>query len=282
MSTNQAHAWNAPTADPQGNDRTAYTSAFPSSRDPQVDNAPANAGKKEKRSTPAAPTNVGETERWLSLSVGAGLFLEGLKEGKVNGLLTALAGGAMILRGVTGYCSLYHALGMNTAKSETTTVSAQAGFRVEQKINIHRSPDEIYRFWRNFENLPQIMDHLREVKSTGGDRSHWIAATALGDIAWDAEIFNERENELIAWRSLPGSIVDTAGTVRFNLLHPSGHTEVVVSLKYNPPLGALGAQIESWLGGCFEKRLAADLRRFKETMESGSREAPSELAATGV
>jgi uncharacterized membrane protein len=179
---------------------------------------------------------------------------------------------------MTGHCQLYQALGMSTAKNEATAVPAQAGFKVEEKIIIQRPPAELYRFWRNFENLPRIMDHLSEVKSTGGNGSHWVAATAVGEVAWDAEIFNEREPEMIAWRSLPGSIVETAGSVRFRQLHPSGSTEVTVNMKYNPPLGALGAQIEAWLGGSFSERVRADLRRFKETMESGAQGRSPELA----
>lgn len=258
--------------DPQGNDRTAYTSAYPSKRDSRVEKNLSSGGKSEPQAT---QQNVGSVERWLSLGLGAGLFLGGLNSGRLPGILAAIAGGALIFRGMTGNCQLYQALGMNTARKESTAVPAQAGFKVEEKILVQRPPEELYRYWRNLENLPSIMDHLREVKEIGGNRSHWVAETAIGEIAWDAEVFNEREPEMIAWRSVPGSLVDTAGSVRFRQLHPSGHTEVTVSLKYNPPIGA---QIEAWLSGSLDQRIQEDLRRFKQTMESAAAPQGKEFA----
>jgi uncharacterized membrane protein len=268
------------TDDPQGNDRTAYTSAYPSKRDPRVDEVETGQNKGSTKSAAGGGVNIGDIERLISAGVGVGMIACALTENKSNALVSAIAGGALLFRGLTGQCQLYRVLGINTAKSDGTTVAAGSGYKVEGKIIVRRSPDELYRFWRNFENLPRIMDHLKEVKELGGNRSHWVASTALGEIAWDAEVFNERENEMIAWRSMPGSIIDTAGSVRFNQLLPSGHTEVVVNLKYNPPLGAVGAQIESWLGGSLQKRMAADLRRFKESMEAGEGASPPEFAQT--
>lgn len=270
---------NLATDDPQGNDRTSFTSAFPSRRDPNVENAQTQNGSATKSAT-GGGVNVGDVERLVSAGLGVGLLALAMSEKRLTGLVTAIAGGALLFRGLSGQCQFYRAIGMNTAKSEGTAVPATAGLKVEEKILIKRSPDELYEFWRDFENLPRIMDHLKSVKETGHGKSHWVAATGVGEIAWDAEVFNEKENELIAWRSLPGSLVDTAGSVRFNQLLPSGHTEVVVSVKYNPPLGKLGAAVESWLGGSLQKRIAADLRRFKETMEAGGGSKQPHLVGT--
>src|SRR5437764_523605 len=78
----------------------------------------------------------------------------------------------------------------------------------------NRPPAELYRFWRNFENLPKVMRHLISVHSRGDRHSHWVATGPMGkQFEWNAEVINDRPNELIAWRSLPGSQVDTAGSV---------------------------------------------------------------------
>lgn len=135
---------------------------------------------------------------------------------------------------------------------------------------INRPPEELYAFWRNFENLPRIMQHLKSVRSTGGNRSHWVAQGPFGSPAeWEAEIITERPNETIGWRSLPGSVVDTAGSVHFQRTPGDRGTEVRVVLKYDPPAGKAGAAI-AWLTGAVpEHQIREDLRRFKRFMETG-------------
>jgi uncharacterized membrane protein len=98
-------------------------------------------------------------------------------------------------------------------------------------------------------------------------------------VEWDAEIFNDRENEVIAWRSLEGSKVDTAGSVHFKSLGNDRGTAVTVSLKYNPPAGKVGAWAATLLGDNPTRMIADDLRRFKQSMESG--ELPTAGAPSG-
>ena len=77
----------------------------------------------------------------------------------------------------------------------------QSGIRIQHAITINRPAQELYDFWRDFSNLPQIMDHLESVEVLDGNRSHWkVKGPAGSTVEWDAEIFNDVENELIAWR----------------------------------------------------------------------------------
>jgi len=141
---------------------------------------------------------------------------------------------------------------------------------------IERPAADLYRFWRRLENLPQIMRHLKSVRSIDGQHSRWVADGVLGkDIEWDAEIINERQDEMIAWRSLPNGDLDTAGSVHFRPLESGRGTEVVVSIKYNPPAGKMGAQIASLLGEGLEQKLDTDLATFKQVMETGMAPAPA-------
>jgi uncharacterized membrane protein len=124
------------------------------------------------------------------------------------------------------------------------------------------------------------MRHLKYVETTDDKHSHWKAEGAFGaDVKWDAEIINDRKNELIAWRSLPGGDVDTAGSIHFCPRNQGEITEVTLSMKYNPPAGKVGAQIASLLGEGLEQKLDEDLNRFKEVMETGLPAAP-EVATT--
>lgn len=221
----------------------------------------------------AAGVNVGEAERLASLAVGGGLALYGATRGTLGGLGLAALGGALVYRGVTGHCSGYAALGVNTARDDgpRTSVSARRGEKVEVGVTVLRPREELYRFWRDFSNLPRVMSHLLSVQPSGEGRSHWVAEGPMGTQAeWDAEVITERENELIGWRSVEGSAVDTAGSVHFTEAPGGRGTEVKVSLKYDPPAGKLGVAAARLLGQSPARQVREDLRRFKQVMEAGA------------
>ena len=137
-------------------------------------------------------------------------------------------------------------------------------------MTVDRPAAELYAYWRNFENLPQFMRHLESVRCDDGRRSHWVVRGPAGvSIEWDAEIINDEPNALIAWRSLGGADVDSAGSVRF-LQAPGGRgTEVRVVLNYIPPAGRVGSAFAKLFGKAPEQTIREDLRRFKQFMESG-------------
>jgi len=141
---------------------------------------------------------------------------------------------------------------------------------VRRAVTVNKPRSELYAYWRRFENLPRFMGHLESVTETGPGRSHWVAKAPVGmEASWDAEIVEEREGELIAWRALPGSQLDNAGEVRF-VDAPAGRgTEIHVTLTYNPPLGAVGALFAKIFGEEPEQQVREDLRNFKRVMETG-------------
>lgn len=221
---------------------------------------------------PQIPTNVGDIERWISLGVGAALLANGIL-GKHFRLLSFLAGGALILRGSTGNCALYQALGVNTAHGTgpNTAVPAGAGVKVEHSVTVNAEPDAVYRQWRNFSRLPEFMTHLREVKETDATHSRWTAKAPLGmSVQWDAEIVSDKPGEVISWRSLAGSDVDTAGSVHFRKAAGGRGTEVRVSLKFDPPAGKLGRLVARLFGANPDQQVREDLARFKTIAESGT------------
>jgi hypothetical protein len=108
------------------------------------------------------------------------------------------------------------------------------------------------------------------VQTTGDGRSHWKAKAPAGTtVEWDAETVADRPNELIAWRSLPGSAVDNSGVVRFVPAPGQRGTEVHVELSYTPPAGALGATAAMLFGTEPGQEISEDLRVFKQVIETG-------------
>jgi uncharacterized membrane protein len=216
--------------------------------------------------------NVGMGERIASMVGGGIMALYGLRRGSVDGLVMMGLGGALVYRGASGNCKLYEALGISTARDpETaTSVPAQYGVKYERAFTINRPASELFAFWRRLENLPRIMQHVKSVTQLPDGRSRWVAEGPMGvEVSWEAEIHNEEPGRMIAWRSLPGSEVDTAGSVHFSELSNGRGTELRVSLKYNPPYGQIGIGIASLMGSSAEHQIEDDLRRFKQLMEAG-------------
>jgi len=220
---------------------------------------------------PAVESNLHEADRLLSLALGGYLTMTGLTAERTN-LLSTLVGGYLLYRAATGHCPLMQAMGLDFSGRErpATVIEAGGGVRIEHSVTINKPREELYRFWRRFENLPRFMSHLKEVRETGGNRSHWVANGPMGmNVEWDAEIITDRPNEAISWRSTEGSDVATAGSVHFTESPVKGWTEVRVNLKVDPPAGKLGNALAAMFGQNPDRQVREDLGRFKQFMEAG-------------
>jgi uncharacterized membrane protein len=154
-------------------------------------------------------------------------------------------------------------------------VVGDMGMNAKKSIVIQKSPEELYQFWRNFENLPVIMNHLQAVHVLDDKRSHWVAKAPLDQtVEWDAQIIDEKENQSIVWKSMEGADVDSTGSVTFTSANGSG-TEVKVTLKYNPPAGVAGAAVATLFGENPQQQLEEDMQQFKVMMESNFAELAS-------
>lgn len=148
--------------------------------------------------------------------------------------------------------------------------SPRGGRHTRKVITIDRPAAEVYSFWRDFENLPQFMNHLKSVVVGPDGNSHWVAKGPAGtEASWDAELTTDTPNELIGWQSLPGSMVENAGTVRFQPATGGRGTVVRVDLQYRMPGGAVGAAIAKLFGESPEKQIPVDLMRLKQLLETG-------------
>jgi uncharacterized membrane protein len=224
---------------------------------------------------PDVPTNLSSTERWVSL-IGGGLLATFGYTGRGPGLCSGLAAGYLLYRAATGHCLGYQALGVSTADptNDEAVIAAGHGTRVEHALAVRKPVAEVYGYWRDLEHLPRFMTHLVDVDTTTDGRSHWTARGPFGlTVEWDAEIVTDEPNRLIAWKSLDGSDVDTAGSVRFTELPGDRGTEVRVNLKYDPPAGKVGTAVAGLFGRSPRQEIRADLRRLKQILEAG--EAPT-------
>lgn len=206
---------------------------------------------------------LNDAERWGSLITGGAMVLMGLRQRSLRGALLALAGGGLAYHGASGQKSL----------KDTVTEAAglDKSLRVEKTVTIsNKSPEELYQYWRNLENLPTFMKHLRSITVIDQTRSHWVADAPMDQsVEWDAEIIKDEANRLIAWASVEGADVENSGFVRFQPGPPGRGTEVKVVMEYMPPGGALGAAAAKLFGKEGEQQIGDELRRFKMLMEAG-------------
>jgi len=176
----------------------------------------------------------------------------------------AAAIGAVI--GITA-ADVYAAIQNSRRKPAQT--SEEQPMEVKASITVRRSPEEVYAFWHDFQNLPLFMYHLDSVKPTGNGGTHWKVKAPLGSVEWDAELTEDHLNEMIAWRSVEGSKVENSGSVRFAPAPRSQGTEIHLELHYDAPGGQLGVALAKLTGEEPTQQVKDDMRRLKQVLETG-------------
>jgi len=203
---------------------------------------------------------IGEQERWASALGGAALVVWGAQR-----LTTRRATSGAVLA-TTGASLLWRA----SREGAASRLVGARGIIVEQAVAINRSPDDLFAFWRQLEQLPTVIPELKSVRQIDGRRSEWIAKGVGGrPVRWHADIINEIPNELIAWATTEDSDLDTSGSIHFDRRGHDRGTVVRIKLQYDPPGGVVGAAAAWLTGDSPNVVLREGLRRFKQLMESG-------------
>jgi uncharacterized membrane protein len=188
---------------------------------------------------------------YVAIASGAAIAVIGASRRNIAGAILAAAGGYLAYQGFR------HS-------------QPPRAIHVESSLTINRPVEDVYRFWRNLENLPKFMQHVRSVSSIGQATSHWEAWVPLGmTIEWDAGITDERENHFLVWRSLSGSLVEHRGSVEFREAPANRGTEIFVALNLWIPAGRVGAAFAKLFGENPEQQIRGDLRRMKQLLETG-------------
>jgi uncharacterized membrane protein len=211
-----------------------------------------------------AEANWARATRLLAGAAGGVLLTYGFTQRFPVSCVLGTAGLGLMARAATNI-EMKHLLGLGGGRRAVD---------VRKTITIAAPREEVFRFWANYANFPRFMAHLKEVKDLGGGHSHWVAAGPAGvPVTWDAVITRFDANEMLAWRSEPGSLIANAGVIRFETV-AGGHTRLDILLSYNPPAGALGHLAALLFGADPKSPMDEDLVRLKSLIEQGKASAP--------
>jgi uncharacterized membrane protein len=214
--------------------------------------------------------SLGSIERWGAFAVAAAMIGYGVSRRTTGGWCLAASAAPLVYRGATGRWPPGLAALAGAGGDTRAALSGSRGINLRESIRLECPIEEVYGFWRRFENLPTFMENLVSVTDLGGGRSHWIARGPAGvPVEWDAEIINEIPNKVIGWKSLPGGDVATAGSVNFDQVRGDRSTQLTVALQYAPPAGKVGGFVASLFGREPSQTIREDLRRLKQLLEAG-------------
>lgn len=207
--------------------------------------------------------NVGPKERAVSTLAGGFMVIDGLRRRGIGGLLESVFGASLLYRGSSGFCWLYNAIDIDTAKEHIRLPTV----RVQRTITIDHDPQTVYSIWRKFENLPRFLKHVESVSLLEGKRLRWVVQGPLGRrIAWNAEITDDAPGHRLAWRSEEGAPVKHVGSVAFFPLEGGRATEMKLSLQYQPTRGTLREAVSRLFGDDPRRQIREDLERFRRVI----------------
>ena len=214
--------------------------------------------------------NVSWSERLASIAAGAQLLsgtFKNITAHPFRNMILSAAGGYLVYRGVTGNCPLYSYVTRVTSHDRASNIN------IRSSVYVEKPRLEVYDFWRNLENLPLFMNHLKSVTNLIGNRSSWEARLpgGVGTVSWEAEIVNEDPGKVIGWKSVAGSDIDNAGKVEFMDSADGKGTVIQAVISYLPPTGGyIKSKIAGLLSPVFEKLVRSDINNFKQFMENRS------------
>jgi uncharacterized membrane protein len=216
--------------------------------------------------------NLNWPERYISIAAGVKLGFSGIKHifsSPFTSILRIGASGYLLNRGVTGHCEIYSKIGKNSTRP--VNVSIKSSFTV------NKPRMAVYDFWRKLDNLPLFMNHLESVEVIDKERSHWVMElpTGVAKLSWDAEIVMDVPGEVIGWSSLPDSMIDNAGKVRFRDAADGEGTLIDVVITYQPPAGGFGASLARVLNPLFKSMVDTDVQNFKQYMDIEEEDKPA-------
>jgi uncharacterized membrane protein len=210
---------------------------------------------------PLEKQNISTNERLISLGASLLLTYLGARSFKKGGFGFLVPAGYLLYRGVSGHCPINEAIRRNTAEGAEP-------FEFSKSITIRRNKEEVYDYWRDLENLPNILKHVERVEKISEDRYLWTANFYGQRFDWEAEITDDKQGERISWQATGDSDVENYGSVLFTDSTHAGATDLIVTLGYKPANTELGRKVAKIFNPVFKQRVKEDLRSFKRFMET--------------
>ncbi|WP_447962948.1 SRPBCC family protein [Nitrospira sp. Ecomares 2.1] len=216
-------------------------------------------------------TNIGALEQILSLGIGSGLIVHGLGQKTGRGILPLLFGSGLVIHGLTSHSRLYEAMGIDELHGSHIRHPLNRTVHFRGSITINRSQEDLYSFWRDFKNLPRFMQNIVAVQELDERHSRWQARGPFNkDFHWEAEILEERQNELIKWRTIEiHSNLEHEGVLFLRRAVGNRGTILSLDCRWTPPGGIFGAAMAKLLPDDPARQVSEDLRRFRQLMEAG-------------
>jgi uncharacterized membrane protein len=203
------------------------------------------------------------TARNSALAGGGLLAVYALTRRSPLALLLGLGGALLLARGAAGQPV------MDMLRNRTRSLSTDQTIDFSKSIHIDAAPEEVYDLWANYENFPQFMSHVVEVRDLGRGRSHWVVRGPGGsEYAWNSVLTEQSRPHRLAWRSEAGADIPQSGAIQFE--PHRGGTRVTVRMSYTPPAGVLGHGLASLLGSDPKAQMDDDLARMKNFIERGA------------
>jgi len=136
----------------------------------------------------------------------------------------------------------------------------------EESIDVSVPVRTAYNQWTQFEDFPQFMEGVEEVKQITDTRLRWRAEILGVEREWEAEIDQQIPDERIAWHAIDGTT--NAGVVTFHRID-DGQCKVMLQLEVEPE--GIVEKAGDWLG-VLKTRIKGDLKRFKQFIEGRGKE----------
>ena len=204
--------------------------------------------------------------------LGGALLVRGLRRRSLRGIATAAVGGWLVSRAAG-----WDARVGETVRSEAPIdrwredlSEASGPTEVSRTVTVGKSPEELYEIWRDPERLSRVVGHFAEVTSVAEDRLRWTVEGPLDrEVGWETHVVKDEPGELIRWETPSDAMLPNQGSIRFEPAPGDRGTKVTLSMRFDPPGGALGEAALRQLDVVPETIAGEALRRFKSLAETG-------------
>jgi uncharacterized membrane protein len=237
-------------------------------------------GRRELATRRGGPSiNVQDSERLLSVVAGSAAMVLGVLNRSVSGKLATGLGSGLLHRGVTGHCSVYEALGVNTAEHHDKRMhralgggreAAPSHFDVLRSVTVQKSLAEVYGAWKQPALLEQAFTHVAAVAAQPSGELRWTLRDPLGhEHTWNMEVVDDRQNERISWGAGPGAPFTKTMTASVRPAPGDRGTELTLQLRIEPPSGVLGSVLKKLFGKAPAWVAERALGNMKSLLEAG-------------